>query len=322
MSTSGPVAQSRIAATLERVRALVIPPAWTDVWIAADPRSHIQATGRDARRRKQYRYHPEFRAHQEEAKFELLVPFGRGLSGFRRRVERDLRRRGLPHERVLALVVRLLEQTVVRVGNEEYARANGSYGLTTLRDRHVTADGAGLRLRFPGKSSKAHDVGIDDPRLVRLVRRCQDLPGQLLFQYVTPEGDQRPLTSADVNEYVRAGTGLDVTAKIFRTWNATLFATLALADLPAPESAAAGKRAVSSMLKVVAGALNNTPAVCRASYVHPVVDRPLPGRILGRGVGRRVAPGIAGLVARRAPTGQCPVLIRLGDGTVNPAGAD
>ena len=181
----------------------------------------------------------------------------------------------------LALLVRLLEQTFVRVGNEEYARANGSFGLTTLRDRHLKVDGSNLRLRFRGKSAKPHDVSIEDPRLVRLLRRCQDLPGQLLFQYLTPTGQQRPVTSADVNDYVRDGTGLDVTAKIFRTWGASLYATVALGSLDSPESTAAGKRAVTAMLKVVSAELNNTPAVCRRSYVHPAVVESYLGGALG-----------------------------------------
>ena len=259
-------------ATLERVRALVIPPAWTDVWIAADPRSHIQATGRDARRRKQYRYHPEFRAHQEEAKFELLVPFGRGLSGFRRRVERDLRRRGLPHERVLALVVRLLEQTVVRVGNEEYARQR------LVRAHHAARSArhgrwSRLRLRFPGKSSKAHDVGIDDPRLVRLVRRCQDLPGQLLFQHA--EGDHvrshRPTSTSTCAPVPvstsRPRSSAPGTRPCSPPWR------WPTCRLPT----ARAERAVSSMLKA---SRSTTPRVCRASYVHPVViDRYLDGSL-------------------------------------------
>ena len=268
------------AELLERIRALAVPPAWTDVWISADPRSHVQATGRDARGRKQYRYHPGFRQHQEEAKFELLVPFGHALPALRRRVERDLRRAGLPRDRVVAVIVELLARTLVRVGNEEYARANGSFGLTTLRDRHVKVDGAHLRLRFTGKSSKVHEVALDDPRLARLVRRCQELPGQLLFQFVDGDGAQHPVRSSDVNDYLREVTGVDATAKTFRTWNASLFAAVALAAQPAPETERARRAVVTAMVKVVAAELNNTPAVCRRSYVHPrLVERYLAGEL-------------------------------------------
>ena len=265
---------------LERIRALAVPPAWTDVWISADPCSHVQATGRDARGRKQYRYHPGFRQHQEEAKFELLVPFGHALPALRRRVERDLRRAGLPRDRVVAVIVELLARTLVRVGNEEYARANGSFGLTTLRDRHVKVDGAHLRLRFTGKSSKVHEVALDDPRLARLVRRCQELPGQLLFQFVDGDGAPHPVRSSDVNDYLREVTGIDATAKTFRTWNASLFAAVALAAQPAPETERARRAVVTAMVKVVAAELNNTPAVCRRSYVHPrLVERYLAGEL-------------------------------------------
>jgi DNA topoisomerase-1 len=275
--TGEPVDDER---TLERIRALVIPPAWRDVWIARDPRCHLQATGRDARGRKQYRYHPDYRAHQEEAKFELLAPFGVALPHLRRDVDRDLRRRRLTHERVTALAVRLLEETFVRVGNEEYRKLNGSYGLTTLRDRHLVPDGSSMRLRFRGKSAKVHDVPVDDPRLVRMLRQCQDLPGQVLLQYLTEDGRPCPLRSSDVNDYVRDHTGLDVTTKIFRTWGATLDAAVRLALLPPPESPTAGRRVVTAVVKEVAAELNNTPAVCRRSYIHPaIVDGYLDGTL-------------------------------------------
>ena len=256
---------------LTRIRALAVPPAWTDVWVAADPRSHLQATGRDARGRKQYRYHPGFRQQQEEAKFELLGPFGRALPALRRQVGDDLGRRGLSRERVTALVVRLLEETLVRVGNEEYAKANGSFGLTTLRDRHVRSTATGVQLRFVGKSGKGHAVSVDDPRLARLVRRCQDLPGQVLFQYLDDDDSPRPLRSTDVNDYLRAATGLDATAKTFRTWSATLMAATGLVTLPPPSSRREGTRALKEVLGVVCARLNNTPAVCRRSYIHPAV---------------------------------------------------
>jgi DNA topoisomerase-1 len=269
--------------TLARIRALAVPPAWQDVWIARDPHSHIQATGRDTRHRKQYRYHPDFRAHQEEAKFELLAPFGHALPQLRRDVDRDLRRHHLTHERVTALAVRLLEDTFVRIGNEEYRRTNGSYGLTTLRDRHLVQDGSTMHLRFRGKSAKVHDVPVDDHRLVRLLRQCQDLPGQVLLQYVTDDGRHCPLRSSDVNDYVRDHTGLDVTTKIFRTWGATLTAAERLAVLPPPESPTAGRRTVAAVVKEVAAELNNTPAVCRRSYIHPdIVDGYMDGTLQPR----------------------------------------
>ncbi len=268
---------------LARIRSLVIPPAWTDVWIATDRCSHVQATGRDARGRKQYRYHPMFRERQEEAKFDLLLPFGRALPALRRRADGDLARQGLPRARVVALVVELLERTLVRVGNEEYARANQSYGLTTLRDRHARIDGHRLRLRFTGKSAKLHTVTFEDPRLAKLVRRCQDLPGQLLFQYVDETGEPHPVRSSDVNDYLReASGGLDVTAKTFRTWNATVYAAAALAAVPPAESKREARRTLVATLQLVAGELNNTPAVCRRSYIHPmVVDGYLDGSLAG-----------------------------------------
>jgi DNA topoisomerase-1 len=268
---------------LERIKQLAVPPAWTDVWISSDPRSHVQATGRDARGRKQYRYHLSYRAHQEEAKFDLLVPFGHSLPQLRRQLDRDLRRHGVPRERVIAAVVELLDLTLIRVGNEEYARANGSFGLTTLRNRHVDVEGSHLRMHFAGKSKKQFDVRFDDPRLARVVTRCQDLPGQLLFQYVNGDGAPRPVHSSDVNDYLREHTGVDATAKTFRTWNATVYATAALAAAAPPETAREGKATIMAMLKVVSAELNNTPAVCRRSYIHPAiidtyVDGTLPDR--------------------------------------------
>ena len=267
--------------TIERIRSLAVPPAWTDVWIAADPCSHVQATGRDARGRKQFVYHAQYRQQQDEAKFELLVPFGHALPALRRRLVADLRRRGLPQERVLALVVTLLEDTFVRVGNEEYARTNGSFGLTTLRDRHVRYDGSGVRLRFPGKSGKGHDVAIGDPRLARLVRKCQDLPGQVLFQYLGEDDVPRPVRSSEVNDYLRDITGVEATAKTFRTWSATVLAAAGLAALPPPTTVREGRSVVTGMLEVVSSELNNTPAVCRRSYIHPaVIERYLEGNLV------------------------------------------
>lgn len=225
------------AATLERIASLAVPPAWTDVWISRDPDSHLQATGRDARGRKQYRYHPSFRSHREARKFDQLPAFGAVLGPLRARVSDDLEGSGLDKRRVVALVVRLLDHSFVRVGNEEYARTNQSYGLTTLRDEHAQVQGGRLRLSFVGKHGRRHEVEVADARLARLVRRCQDLPGQVLFQYV--EGDEiRPVRSTDVNDYLREVTGLEVTAKTFRTWAASVLLGAGLAGVPVPETPA------------------------------------------------------------------------------------
>lgn len=257
--------------TLARIKALAVPPAWTDVWICSDSQGHLQATGRDAKGRKQYRYHRRFRALRDESKFERLWEFGNTLPGIRRRVSRDLSLPGLPKEKVVATVVRLLEATLIRVGNEEYARSNGSYGLTTLRDRHARFTSAGVRLVFRGKHGRGTDVEIQDRRLRAIVKRSQDLPGQTLFQYVSDDGDVRPLSSTDVNEYLRQTTGAPVTAKDFRTWVGTLLATVAFAALPSPRSERTASRAVSRVCEVVSDHLGNTPAVCRSSYIHPSV---------------------------------------------------
>jgi DNA topoisomerase-1 len=260
----------RDPATITRIRALAIPPAWSDVWICARPDGHLQATGRDARGRKQYRYHPRYREHCETAKFEHLAVFGRALPRLRRQVATDLDRSGLPRERVIATVVQLLESTLVRVGNEEYAQANSSFGLTTLRRRHARLEPGEVRLAFRGKSGLEHKVSVSDPRLRSIIRRCQDLPGQLLFQCEDSSG-VHPISSTDVNEYLRAATEMDITAKEFRTWIATVQAAGALAAAPAPESDREARRVVTLMVKDVSRQLGNTPAVCRRSYVHPVV---------------------------------------------------
>ena len=256
---------------IDRIRRLAVPPAWTDVWICVDPRGHIQATGRDARGRKQYRYHADFRRWRERRKFHGLVPFGGALGTVRRRIDTDLRGPQLCRERVLATVVSLLERTYVRVGNEEYARANRSFGLTTLRTNHVKVNGSSLQLRFVGKGGRRFDIGCTDPRLVRVVRRCQDLPGQLLFQYLDDDGEPVPVSSTAVNDYLREISGLDVTAKTFRTWGATLLAAQELVMLDPPTSQRAAASAIRAALVPVAEQLGNTVAVCRASYVHPKV---------------------------------------------------
>ena len=257
-------------AVLERIRSIAVPPAWHDVWISADPEGHIQATGRDAKNRKQYRYHADFRRRRDRRKFHQLVPFGAALGSLRSSLDHDLRRATLGRERVVAAVVSLLERTYVRVGNESYAKSNKSYGLTTLRCTHADLDGSRLRLRFTGKGGKQVDVTCCDPRLARVVRRCQELPGQLLFQYLDGDEPAR-VTSSDVNDYLRRVTGIDATAKTFRTWGGTLLAAQQLVDLDAPTSPRAAASAIKEALEPVSAQLGNTIAVCRASYVHPKV---------------------------------------------------
>jgi DNA topoisomerase I len=263
------------------IRSLAIPPAWTDVWICTSRRGHLQATGRDARGRKQYRYHPDWRAARDEAKYDRMIAFGRALPAIRDRVDADLRRQGLPRERVLAAVVRLLEKTRMRVGNEEYVRDNRSYGLTTLRDRHAEVGSTRIRFRFRSKGGKASDVELSDARLARIVARCQDLPGQELFAYLDDEGEVRPVDSADVNDYLREITGQDFTAKDFRTWSGTVLAAWALKEFEAVDSEAQAKRNVLRAVEEVAEWLGNTPAVSRRSYVHPaVIDAYLDGDVV------------------------------------------
>jgi DNA topoisomerase I len=256
---------------LARIRRLAIPPAWTDVWICGSPSGHIQAVGRDARGRKQYRYHPRWRAVRDDTKYGRMLEFAAALPRIRARVSRDLARPGLPRDKVLAAVVRLLETTRMRVGNAEYARANHSFGLTTLRDRHVDVSGRRLRFHFRGKAGKAHSVDVEDPRLARIVRRCQDLPGQELFQYIGRDGRRRSITSTDVNQYVRSAAGARFTAKDFRTWCGTVLAAGALAAAGRFESPAQARRRVKRAIADVADRLGNTVTICRASYVHPAV---------------------------------------------------
>jgi DNA topoisomerase-1 len=255
----------------QRIESLAIPPAWTDVWICPDPDGHIQATGRDARGRKQYRYHAQYRQGRERAKFRDLVPFGEALGSLRARIDVDLRAPALTRERVVAAVVELIGETFMRVGNEAYARTNKTYGITTLRTSHVDVHGTHLRMQFVGKGGKEFDLDCCHPRVVRVVRRLQDLPGQRLFQYLDDDGEVRAVTSTDVNEYLRASTGVDATAKTFRTWGATLLAAQELSLLPPPESDTEFRREVNAALRPVADALGNTLAVCKASYVHPIV---------------------------------------------------
>lgn len=265
---------------LDRIRSLAIPPAWTDVWICADPHGHMQATGRDAKGRKQYRYHPRWRELCDADKYEHLLDFGRALPRIRQRVRRDLGLPGLARERALATVISLLESTMIRVGNEEYARTNASYGLTTLRNRHVRVRGGELTLVFRGKSKVEHEVTIEDRRVGRIVRKLQDLPGQLLFQYLDDDGARRPVQSEDVNEYLRAAADADVTAKDFRTWMATLLTATGLAAIERPDSERDAKRVVTATIEGVAAQLGNTTTVCRRCYVHPtVIDRFMEGQL-------------------------------------------
>ena len=258
-------------ATLTRIRRVAIPPAWSSVWITTDPQAHLQATGRDARGRKQYRYHPRWREVRHQSKCDRMVPFGHALPQLRRRVRADLAQTVLTKAKVLAVVVYLLDKTFLRVGNVEYARTNGSFGLTTLQDGHVKIRGAELRFAFRGKSGIRHSVAFTDARLAKIVKRCQDLPGQTLFQYVDDNGRRRKITSADVNAYLRDATGSEFTAKDFRTWAATLLAAMALRDEPLERAQRSKKSAIVRAIARVAEHLGNTPAVCRASYIHPCV---------------------------------------------------
>ena len=270
----------RDAASLARIRSLAIPPAWTDVWICPREDGHLQATGRDARRRKQYRYHARWREVRDETKYGRLVAFGAALPRIRRRVTRDLRRPGLPREKVLATVVRLLERTFIRVGNAEYARENESFGLTTLRGRQVRVNGSKMSFRFRGKSGVPHDVALADRELAEIVRRMQDLPGEELFQYVDDGGATRAIESADVNDYLKSISGEEFTSKDFRTWAGTLLCARLLRRLEPPASGAAGKRELNAAVEEVARELRNTRAVCRKCYIHPaVIDGYLEGRL-------------------------------------------
>jgi len=256
---------------LVRIRRLAIPPAWSDVWICPSASGHLQATGRDARGRKQYRYHASYRATRDQAKFSRMIAFGAVLARIRRRVEHDIRRRGLPREKVLATVVRLLETTFIRVGNDEYARENDSFGLTTMHDRHVRIAGARLLFRFRGKSGLEHEVELTDQRLARIVRECRDLPGYELFQYVDRSGAVCRIDSADVNQYIREISGQDFTAKDFRTWAGTRLATCELYSEGPCRSATQAKKTTVAVAKRVSSRLRNRPATCRKYYIHPAI---------------------------------------------------
>jgi DNA topoisomerase-1 len=256
-------------ATLERIRSLAIPPAYTDVWICPFPNGHIQATGRDARGRKQYRYHPRWRETRDATKYEHMAEFAEVLPLIRARVAADLRRKELTREKVLATVVRLLETTLIRIGNDDYAKENGSFGLTTLRNKHVRVDGGTMRFAFKGKSGKTWKLGLQDRRVAKVVRECQDLPGQELFAWRDEDGTPHDVTSGDVNDYLREITGRDITAKDFRTWAGTVMAALALREFEAFDTQAAAKRNIRAAIEKVSARLGNTPTVCRKCYVHP-----------------------------------------------------
>lgn len=269
------------ARQLARIRGLGIPPAWQQVWIAPSPNAHIQATGRDSKGRKQYRYHPRWRETRDETKYGRMVAFGEALPLIRARVRKDLGHVGLPRDRVLATIVALLDMTHIRIGNREYAEENETYGLTTLHNEHVEVSASRIHLQFRGKAGKDHAITVRDRRLARIIERCQDLPGQELFQYLDEDGEPHPISSDDVNEYLHAIAGEDFTAKDFRTWAGTLVAACALREAGHAESEADARRQIVAAVKRAAAHLGNTPAICRKSYVHPsVIDAYMDGSLL------------------------------------------
>jgi DNA topoisomerase I len=256
---------------LKRIKAIVIPPAWTDVWICPLADGHIQATGRDAKGRKQYRYHPRFREVRDSTKYEHVVEFADVLPTVRGKVRQHMALRGLPRNKILATVVHLLETTLIRVGNDEYAKQNNSYGLTTLKNRHVAVDGNEIRFRFTGKSGKQWSLRVKDRRIAKIIRTCQELPGQELIQYIDDDGNPQDVTSNDVNSYLKEITGKEISAKDFRTWAATVLAALALSEMNSFDSAGQAKRNVRAAIATVSARLGNTPTICRKCYVHPEV---------------------------------------------------
>ena len=306
---------------LGRIRSLVIPPAWTEVWICTHPRGHLQATGRDARGRKQYRYHPKWREVRDSTKYERMIAFGRALPQIRRRTDADLRRDGLPREKVLAAVVRLLEKTFIRVGNDEYARDNKSFGLTTMRDGHVKVAGSTVRFIFSGKSGVEHALALDDKRLARIVKQCRDLPGQELFQFKNDLGAVVDIGSGDVNAYLKEITGEEFTSKDVRTWAGTVLAAELLRDFEQVDSEARAKKNVVAAIEQVAKQLGNTRAVCRKCYVHPaVIDAYLDGSMLKsmaqraratKAVGKMTASeaAVLGLLQRLSASSRRPELV-------------
>ena len=285
-----------------RIRKLAIPPAYRDVWICPDPKGHVQATGRDDRGRKQYRYHAFWRQQRDETKFQHMLNFAKALPAIRRRVQRDLRQPGLPREKILATVVRLLETTVIRVGNDEYAKENHSYGLTTMRNRHVEVKrGGDLTFSFRGKSGKHHEIELHDPRLAKIVRQCQEMPGQMLFSYIE-DGETKHIGSQDVNDYLHEITGSDFTAKDFRTWIGTVLAATAFQEFESATSEKQARKNVNLVIESVAKVLGNTPAVCRKAYVHPeIIQCYLEGKTI-EALKQRVAEETSKPLTRLKPT--------------------
>jgi DNA topoisomerase-1 len=295
----GPRGRAVSRRDLDRIRALVIPPAWTDVWICPSPRGHLQATGRDARGRKQYRYHARWREVRDGTKYGRLIEFARALPRIRRRTDTDLRASGLPRSKVLAAVVKLLEKTFIRVGNDEYARTNRSFGLTTMRDGHVRVRGSRVQFVFRGKSGVAHELELNDRRLAKIVKQCRDLPGQELFQYRDDRGHVVDVGSSDVNAYLKEVTGEEFTSKDFRTWAGTVLAATLLRECEAAASEREAKKNIVQAIEQVAAQLGNTRAVCRKCYVHPaVIDAYMDGSIGANGRrARTVARAIGTLTA-------------------------
>jgi len=302
----------RDAETLARIKSLVIPPAWTDVWICANPKGHLQVTGRDAKGRKQSRYHPRWREIRDETKYERMILFGTVLPTVRQQVEQDLSLAGMPRKKVLAAIVRLMETTYIRVGNEEYARTNHSYGLTTMRNRHVEIEGANITFKFEGKSGIRHSIDINDRRLAKIIQRCQDLPGYELFQFVDRDGENHTIDSADVNDYLREITNQDFTAKDFRTWAGTVLASMALCEFEAFASDTEAKKNIVQAIKQVARQLGNTPSVCRKCYVHPAILESYLKGVLRRSAKRSHSKSEDGLHALRQEEAALMRLLRNG----------
>jgi DNA topoisomerase I len=269
--------------TLDRIKSLAIPPAYTDIWICANPKGHIQATGRDDKGRKQYRYHPRWREVRDSTKYERMLDFGKALPAIRERIAADMNKRGLPREKVLATVIHLLENTLIRVGNATYSKENKSFGLTTLQDKHVQVDGGKMRFQFKGKSGKIWNLQVKDRRIARIVKSCQDVPGQHLFQYLDENGERHGVTSQDVNDYLREISGQDFSAKDFRTWAGTVLAAIALTEFESFDTKAAAKRNLRDAIERVSSRLGNTPAICRKCYIHPqVLDCYLEGDLVNQ----------------------------------------
>ena len=288
-------------ADIRRIRKLAIPPAWTDVWICPDPNGHLQATGRDDRGRKQFRYHPRWREVRDETKYNRMIDFAKALPKIRERTAKDLAKSGLPLEKVLATVVRILETGVIRIGNEEYAKQNNSFGLTTMRDRHVRVRGSEMRFEFRGKSGKLHKIELQDPRLAKVVKGCQDIPGQELFQYLDDDGERRKISSNDVNDYLREITGGDFTAKDFRTWAGTVLAAMALREVEKTDTKAQQKKNITKAIESVAAKLGNTPTICRKCYIHPfILESYMDGTLFAQAAEQRARAGKHSLNAQEA----------------------